>query len=135
MGESRRGTREQVNVFEVDERYLFRHYFDGDEVFDRLQQYYNHQQYRFEVPLEEFDEIQSFLAARGYDLEPVTAVSKFVVVVEKYTAHPENIFKSSVILRSVDGYNCFLVTDQFSVAEAVNDGATRLTDTSLENPF
>lgn len=135
MGASRAGHREQVNAFQVDGVFLFKHYFDGDDVFDRLRQYYNNQQYRFEVPVEEFDDVRSFLSAHGYDLTAVESVSKFAVVVEKYTAHPENIFRASVLQRTVDGYNCFLMRDQFAVAEAVDEGATRLTNTDFENPF
>ena len=135
MGAFRRASHEQVNVFEVDELYLFKHYFDGEDVFDRLKPYYNNQQYRFEVPPDEFEDLQAFLAEHGYGLVVVDVLTGFVVVVEKYTDHPENIFKTSVIQRSVDGYNCFLLTDRDAVDRAVGAGATRLPETSLENPF
>jgi hypothetical protein len=131
----RRASHEQVNVFEVDELYLFKHYFDGEDVFDRLKPYYNNQQYRFEVPPDEFEDLQGFLAEHGYGLVVVDVLPEFVVVVEKYTDHPENIFKTSVIQRSVDGYNCFLLTDRDAVDRAVDAGATRLPETGLENPF
>jgi hypothetical protein len=135
MAAFRRAGQEQVNVFEVDETYLFKHYFDGEEVFDRLKQYYNNQQYRFEVPPDEFEDLQSFLAEYGYGLVVVDAIEEFVVVVEKYTTHPENIFKASVIHRSVDGYNCFLMTDQTAVEQATREHAARLTETELHQPF
>ncbi|GAA0239986.1 hypothetical protein ACFFQF_30275 [Haladaptatus pallidirubidus] len=130
-----RAGHEQVNVFDVDGIYLFKHYFEGEEVFARLKQYYNNQQYRFEVSPEDFDEIQAFLDTHGYGLVLVDALDLFVVVVRKYTAHPDNIFKKSVIQRSVDDYNCFLMVDQVAVVQAVYEGATRLTDTNLKNPF
>lgn len=60
---------------------------------------------------------------------------EFAVVVKKYTEHPENIFKQSVIHRSVDGYNGFLMTDQAAVDRATREGAIRLTETDFENPF
>ena len=62
-------------------------------------------------------------------------IKPFVVVVKKYTAHPDEIFKQCVIQRTVSGYNCFLLTDQAAVKEAVQKGATRLTETDLEDPF
>ena len=135
MAEFRRAGHEQVNVFEVDEIYLFKHYFDSEEVFDRLKQYYNNQQYRFEVPPDEFEDLRSFLEKHGYGLVVVDVLEAFVFVVKKYTAHPDNIFKASVIQRTVDGYNCFLLTDQAAVEQAVQDGATRLTETDVPNPF
>ena len=135
MAEFRRAGHEQVNVFEVDESYLFKHYFDSEEVFDRLKQYYNNQQYRFEVPPDEFENLRSFIEEYGYGLVVINVIEPFIVVVKKYTAHPDNIFKSSVIQRTVNGYNCFLLTDQAPVKEAVQNGAARLTETDLENPF
>ena len=135
MAEFRRAGHEQVNVFEVNESYLFKHYFDSEEVFDRLKQYYNNQQYRFEVPPDEFENLRSFIEEYGYGLVVINVIEPFVVVVKKYTAHPDNIFKSSVIQRTVNGYNCFLLTDQAAVEEAVQNGATRLTETDVENPF
>ena len=135
MAEFRRAGDEQVNVFEVDETYLFKHYFDGEEVFDRLKRYYNHQHYRFEVPADAFEDLRSLLAEHGYGLVVVDATPEFAVVVKKYTQHPENIFKGSVIHRSVDGYNCFLMSDQAAVDRATREGAIRLTNTDFGNPF
>lgn len=135
MAAFRRAGTERVNVFAVEETYLFKHYFDDGDVFDRLKQYYNNQQYRFEVPADEFEDLRSFLDDRGYGLAVVDAVAEFVVVAEKYTDHPENIFKASVIQRSVDGYNCFLMTDRAAVERAIHGGGTRLTETELANPF
>jgi len=125
---------EQVNVFEVDGQYLFKHYFD-EAVFDRLRPYYNASQYRFEVPPAEFDALQSDLGDHGYDLQVVDAVEKYVVVVEMYTAHPENVFEDSVVQRRSEGHNCFLMTDQYALAHAVAEGATRLGEADVPNPF
>lgn len=135
MAEFRRAGDERVNVFEVDETYLFKHYFEGDDVFARLKQYYNNQQYRFEVSPGEFDDLRSFLAEHGYGLVVVDAIDEFAVVVEKYSAHPENIFKQLVIQRSANGYNCFLMISQAAVEQAVHEGAALLTETDLSNPF
>jgi hypothetical protein len=135
MADFRRASQEQVNVFEVDEMYLFKHYFESDEVFDRLKRYYNNQQYRFEVPPGEFEDLRSFLSNHDYGAVVVDVLEPFVVVVKKYTSHPDDIFKQCVIQRTVDGYNCFLLTDQTAVKETVQNGATRLTEADLENPF
>jgi len=135
MVQFRRADHDQVNAFEITRTYLFKHYFEGEEVFTRLKPYYNGHQYRFEVPSTEFDRLSSFLADHGYELLAVEALEEFVVAVEQYTAHPENIFKASVIQRSADGYNYFLMTDQTAVDRAEREGARRLTDTSLANPF
>lgn len=131
----RRAGHEPVNAFPVGGAYLFKHYFEGDAVFRRLRRYYNNAQYRFEVPPDDFDEVRSFLADHGYGLVVVDELDPFVVVVLKYTSHPDNIFKESVIHRGVPDYNCFLMTDREAVERAVEAGATRLEATGLENPF
>ncbi|MBB6647385.1 hypothetical protein [Halobellus ruber] len=137
MAGFRRANRDTVNAFRINSEYLFKYYFEGDDVFARLRNHYNHTQYRFEVPVEEFEEINSFLEDHGYSLTPVSAVEEFVVVVRKYTEHPGNIFKQSVIQQSIPKYNCFLMTDQVAVDEAVSKTASAkpLTETGIDNPF
>jgi hypothetical protein len=136
-GEFQRAGHERINAFAIDDYYLFAHYFEGDEVFARLGRYYNNQQYRFEVPARDFKSIQSFVAKHDYALVAVdeASIPEFVVAVRKYTAHPDNIFKASVIHRASEKYNCFLMTDQDAVEQAVEAGALRLTQTTLGNPF
>lgn len=118
-------------MFNLNNTFLFRHYFEGDEVFDRLRQYYNNQQYRFEVPNTAFTGLRTFLRDHGYKLSVVECPEKFVVAVRMYSAHPENVFKESVYQWTVDEYHCFLLKDQFAVANAVAQGASRLSDTGM----
>jgi len=135
MSEFRRASEERVNAFEVDERYLFKHYFEGDDVFDRLREYYEHSQYRFAVPPAAFPEVRSFLAEHGYALVLPEDPDAYVVVVRAYTDHPENVFKRSVAQRSRPDWNFFLMTDRDAVDAMVEAGATRLAETDLANPF
>lgn len=137
MAGFRRTNQEQVNAFKINNQYLFKHYFEGDEIFARLRKHYNHNQYRFEVLVEDFEEIKSFLADHGYGLTTVHAVEEYVVVVRKYTEHPGNIFKQSVIQQSIPKYNCFLMTTQSAVEGAVSKTSTAkpLTETKINNPF
>jgi len=50
--------------------------------------YNSNQYYRFEVPLEEFDQLWSFLSDQGYGLVIVDTIEEFVVVVKRYTTIP-----------------------------------------------
>lgn len=122
---------EPVNAFPIDGSVLFKQYFDGEDVFDRLEPYYNGSQYRFEVPVDEFDSIRRFLRTHRYDVAVVDRPSEYYVVVPQYAAHPENIFKASVYHESVTGYSCFLEMDLVAVESAVAQGARRLSATSL----
>lgn len=46
--------------FAVDDTYLFKQYFEQDEVFTELRPYYNEDDYRFEVPQDGFDDVQQY---------------------------------------------------------------------------
>lgn len=126
-----RAGRKRVNVFPVDDQYLFKHYFDEDEIFAKLQRYYDEYEYRFEVPVDRFAHISDFLTEHGYAPVVVEAVEPFVVVKRKYTEHPEVLFRGSVLHRSVGNFNCFLMKDRHSVTRAVSAGADRLGDTDV----
>jgi hypothetical protein len=135
MGSTERTGVGRVNAFPVDERFLFKHYFEGETVFDRLKPYYNNQQYRFEVPPAEFDGLRTFLADHGYLLAVVDDLDPFVVVVEKYTHHPENVFKDSVIQRGDATHNYFLLKDEAAIDRVVRNGATPIGRTDFDHPF
>lgn len=123
---------ERVNVFHVGDEYLFRHYFDGEAVFEQLKPYYESQEYRFAVPAHKFEPLQVRLRDRGYDLRVVEDPEPFGAVVKKYRTHPENVFKAAVLQRSTREYNVFFLRDRHEVAKAVKQGATRLVDTDIE---
>lgn len=124
--------REQITVFVIDDTYLFKHYFEQDTVFTELQRYYNEDDYRFEIPTNAFDEVQELLQEHFYDPVVVDEPAQFCVVHPKYADHPDVLFKASVLQRSNENYHVFLMKDQLSVEQAVNNGATQLADTDLE---
>lgn len=131
MGARSGEARSHVNAFRLADTYYVRHYFEGEAVFARLRRYYENEHYRFAIPAREFDGVRRFLREHGYSLREVADLERYTVVVRKYTAHPENIFKEAVDQRSRDGYNCFLLKDQAAVASAVEQGATRLRDADV----
>lgn len=120
-----------INAFRVGDAYLFKHFFPRDGVFGDLRQYYNGKAYRFEVPREAFDEVQSVLDEAFYGLEVVEDLDAFCVVKEKYTEHPDSLFRNAVAHRSRGQYTVFLLKDQLSVHQAVDRGARRLSETDI----
>ncbi|MFB6219341.1 MAG: hypothetical protein ABEH77_09265 [Halobacteriaceae archaeon] len=125
---------ERVNAFRVGDQYMFRHYFEEEAVFAELGEFYEEYDYRFEVPADRFDEVVAFLERNGYTLieqEP----GPFFVVKRKYTDHPDVLFESAVLQRSVDNFNAFLMADQAAVERAVEGGARRLSETGLAVPL
>ena len=49
--------REPIYVFEIDGKHLFSHYFHRSDIFSELSEYYNDDEYRFEVPAEDFPRV------------------------------------------------------------------------------
>jgi hypothetical protein len=63
----------EINAFEVEgaDLYIFSQYFDQEEVFDELREWYDSEHYRFEVPADEMEQIESFLDEYFYDFNRV----------------------------------------------------------------
>lgn len=126
--------RERINLFAVDDRYLFKHYLEQDDVFAALRDYYNEDDYRFEVPADAFDDVQAVLAEHFYEAVIVRDLEPFCVVYPKYSDHPSVLFKASVLQRSTADAHIFLMKDQLSVEQAINQGATALADADVDGP-
>jgi hypothetical protein len=124
----------EINAFEVEDAdlYIFSQYFDQQEVFSELREYYNSEQYRFEVPTDEMDRIESFLDEHVYDLNrvPPDAIEPFCVVKEKYTDHV-NILRNSAYHTSRGSNTVFVMQDRLSAEQAVEQGAKPLADTDI----
>lgn len=120
-----------VHVFRIDHTYRFKRYFGENALFDALSEFYDDEQYRFEVPEREWDDAAAVLREHGYEPDVVEAVEDFVVVKEQYTKHAE-ILKHSVEHWSRRGYNFFLMKDALSVERAVREhGATPAAEADL----
>jgi hypothetical protein len=89
----------EINAFEVEDTnlYIFSQYFDTEEIFAELREYYDSDHYRFEIPADEIERVEAFLNEYFYDLTrvPPDAIEPFCVVKEKYTDHAD-ILRNSV---------------------------------------
>lgn len=134
MASFRRAGTERINAFPVDDSYLFKHYFESDELFARLQRYYEPYDYRFEVPADRFEGIRAILSDSDYALVPVEDPEPFAVVKRKYTDHPSSLFRHAVYQRSVDNFNCFVMKSRDAVERAVEAGATPIAEAAVTLP-
>lgn len=121
---------EPITIFRIDDEYLFSHYFEREDVFERLQQYYNGDAYRFEVPAGEFDEVSEYLEAEYYEPQVVDDLEPYCVVKEQYTEHAD-VLRQSVAHWERRGHMFFLMEDETAVAEALEQGATRVEETEF----
>jgi hypothetical protein len=123
---------EEITVFALGESYVFRQYFEQDELFADLQEYYNSEDYRFEVPQDAFETVARRLEEHFYEPVVVEEVEPFCVVKRKYTDHPDILFKTAVAKQSTGDHTVFLLKDQLSVEQAVEQGAARPSDTDVD---
>jgi len=122
--------REPIYVFNIDESYLFTHYFARTDIFSELQFYYNDEEYRFEIPEDDFPRVLELLEENHYKPIRVEDIAEFAVVKEQSSEYAD-ILRNSVLHWSRDGYNFFVMQSPETVEQAVQQGASRLEDTDL----
>lgn len=127
---TRRGT-ETIPLFPIGSTFYFKHYFEDQDLFGELSQFYNDREYRFEVPESSLPEVREILDGEDVQLTPVEDFDDYLVVKEKYTDHPDVLFKKSVLKTDDAGYNVFLMQDRTAVTAALTSGATPFEETSL----
>jgi hypothetical protein len=125
------GDREPIYVFALDRAYLFKHYFAREDVFDALSDHYDHDEYRFEVPEREWDDVAETLRGYRYAPEVVEDLADFVVVTDQYAPHAD-VLRESVASWTRRGHRFFLLKDPVSVELAVAEhGATPVGETDM----
>jgi len=122
--------KERIYIFELEEDYRFKHYFDREDIFSELQDHYNGEGYRFEVPKDEFPDVEDLLNENYFEPVIVDDPSEFGVVKEAYTEHAD-ILRNSVMHWSRDDHNFFLMKDPKAVDQAVEQGASRISETEF----
>lgn len=121
---------ERINVFHVDDEYLFAHYFDRTDVFEALSGYYNEDAYRFEVPAADFEDVRERLSDAYYDPVVVEDLEPYCVVKEQYTEYAD-ILRNSVLHWERRDHRFFVMKDELAVKEAVEKGAEPIEETGF----
>ncbi len=122
--------RERINVFPVGTEYVFTHYFDRTDLFEEFREHYNGDEYRFEVPREEFPAVERRLSEAYFDPVVIEDLESYCVVKEQYTEHAD-ILKDSIATWERRGHLFFLMETELSVKKSLEAGARRLEDTEF----
>lgn len=126
--------RDQINVFEVNDTYLFKQYFDNDDVFEKLRHYYNPDAYRFELPTDnDLNQTKEILHDHFYQVNVVDDIEPYCVVKARHSEH-EDILRNAVLTYDRGQQTIFLLKDQLSVDQALEQGATRIVDADTRLP-
>lgn len=121
---------EEITVFPIDDESWFSHYFTRTDLFEALRDYYNENAYRFEIPAEEFDTVRDERAEEYIDLVVAEDLEPYCVVIEQSTEYGDTL-RDTVAHWERQGHRFFLMKDELSVREAVEHGATRLSETDF----
>ncbi len=122
---------DMIPLFEIEGTYYFKHYFEDDDIFNRLTQFYDNDEYRFEVPENDLETVGNILQDGNKTPRLIDDPDEYVVVRQKYTRHPDILFKQSVLKRDTPDNNLFLMKDKTAVEAAITNGATALAETDL----
>lgn len=120
----------QIYCFNIQDTYLFSHYFEQEHIFEELKEYYVEEEYHFEVPAEDLDAVTDLLEDHGFDVKLVDHLEPYTVVKEQYTPYSA-ILKRSVLHWQRAEHNFFLMQSPDDVAFAVEKGAIPLRETDL----
>lgn len=87
---------EEIPAFDLGDTYLFKTYFDEDQLFNQLKKYYNNDKYRFEVPESDLGQVKQTLDDFFYELAIEDGIEDYCVVAEK-GADSSEILRLSLI--------------------------------------
>jgi hypothetical protein len=122
---------EKITVFHVDEAYYFAHFFDRQDVFSELSEYYDDHSYRFEVPESEWEDVATTLRSEYFETDVVEDVEPYCVVTGKYDQHAD-VLRDSVLHWERRGHRFFVMKSAFAVETAIEAGATPIEETEFE---
>lgn len=105
---------EEITAFEFGQTYLFKQYFDENDLFQQLQEHYNSDKYRFEVPGGELLEVKQILDSFFYKLKIAHEPLDYCVVQNKQ-ADSSDILRNSVANQRRGNYEFYLMKDEISV--------------------
>lgn len=122
--------REEITAFEFDGRYIFKQYFEKDDLLQELEQYYNTDRYRFEIPDGSLLEVSQVLDDDFYGLKIADNIFPYFVVQQK-EADSSTTLRNAVVSRQQRNQDIFLMKDKLSVKQAVEQGASRGKESGL----
>ncbi|KXA95998.1 hypothetical protein AKJ37_06335 [candidate division MSBL1 archaeon SCGC-AAA259I09] len=113
----------KINLFHIDNIYVFKHYFEESDIFEELRDYYNSFEYRFEVKEDEVEDAVEKLEKHGYNVNIVEKrdIPDYTVVIGKYEKHAD-LLKKSVDVIEVGDKKALVLKDKVAKEEALDRG-------------
>jgi hypothetical protein len=112
----------RINVFKLGKLWVFKQFFDNEELFDALLNYYNKSQYRFEFKSTGArNNALKLLERNGFDYDLVENLEGYLVWFPKNAKYAP-ILKNSVAFKETTNERIFVMKDLAAVEEAVGQG-------------
>jgi hypothetical protein len=116
---------EEITVFDIGDRYIFKTYFDEDQLFKRLEKYYNNDKYRFEIPEGDLKEVRQVLDEYYYELDVEDSVEDYCVVVDR-KSKSANTLRNLVMRKHKGEHEILVMKDKLSKRQALEKSAVAL---------
>lgn len=116
---------EEITVFDIGERYIFKTYFDEDQLFKRLEKYYYKDKYPFEIPEGDSKRVQKVLDKYHYELDTEDSVEDYCVVVDR-KSKSANTLRNSIMRKHKGKHEIIVMKDEISKRQAVEKSAVAL---------
>lgn len=111
-----------INAFAIDDIILFKAFFDDDELYSQLEKCYNSDNYRYEVPEGDAEQVEQLLEEFYYELTYQDRFDPFITVAEK-GIDTTNILRNAVHHQTRKQHHIFLMKDAASVEQAIEQGS------------
>ncbi len=115
--------RARINIFRARGGWIFKHYFEEQETFRDLAEYYDRDGYRFVLKtLGERNKAMKILERRGFEVALVESARGYTVKLSRYSRYAF-LLKNSVAHFETPEWRIFLMKDLAAVEEALRQGA------------
>jgi len=123
---------EEITAFEIGDRYIFKTYFDENQLFKQLETYYNEDKYRFEIPDSDLGKVRQLLEKYYYELEVVDRVEDYCVVVDRKSKSASTL-RNSVMRKHRGQHEILVMKDELSREQSLEKDAVNLRKSEVEN--
>jgi len=116
--------KKRINIFRAGGGWIFKHYFEEQETFRDLAEYYDRNAYRFVLKtLGERNRAMKILERRGFEVGLVESSRGYTVKLSRYSRYAF-LLKNSVAHFETPEWRIFLMKDLAAVEEALRQGAS-----------
>jgi len=117
--------KEKLNIFKLGNLWCFKYFFDDQETFKELSEYYNQEKYRFELgTVEERNKVMKYLEEKDFEPVLIEDTSDYTVKIGMFKKYA-TILKNSIDYEEKGKERTFIMKDLASVEEAIEKGAEK----------